>query len=99
MLAVSVVGFGPYAGLAGNLCTADFDPSEQSIAHLSKSAPDPFALVKDELETVSQRLRRSIFTDIPLLSRAASYFFQVPSAAGSLTYLQPAWPSSVVVAG
>lgn len=49
----------------------------QSIAALGSSAPDPFAIVKDELETVSERLRRTILTDVPLLSKAASYFFQV----------------------
>ena len=40
---------------------------------------DPFSLVKHELENVTERLRRSIFTDIPVLSKAASYFFQVRS--------------------
>lgn len=51
----------------------------QSIAALGSSAPDPFAIVKDELETVSERLRRTILTDVPLLSKAASYFFQIGS--------------------
>lgn len=49
----------------------------QTLAHLGKTAPDPFAIVKDELETVSERLRRSVLTEVPVLSRAASYFFQV----------------------
>jgi hypothetical protein len=38
---------------------------------------DPFALVKDELESVSERLRRSIFTGLPTLRSAAEYFFKV----------------------
>lgn len=50
-------------------CTQEF---------LFSPAPlDPFSLVKHELENVTERLRRSIFTDIPVLSKAASYFFQV----------------------
>ena len=47
----------------------------------SHTASDPFALVKGELENVSERLRRSILTDIPVLGKAASYFFQVQSTA------------------
>lgn len=38
---------------------------------------DPFALVADELKTVSERLRRTILTDIPILSTAAEYFFKL----------------------
>lgn len=38
---------------------------------------DPFALVKDELESVSERLRRSLSTNIPALGKAAGYFFQL----------------------
>lgn len=38
---------------------------------------DPFALVKEEIESVSERLRRSIFTGIPTLRSAAEYFFKV----------------------
>lgn len=38
---------------------------------------DPFALVADELESVSERLRRTILTEIPVLSTAAEYFFKV----------------------
>lgn len=37
---------------------------------------DPFVLVKEELESVSERLRRSIFTGIPTLRSAAEYFFK-----------------------
>ncbi len=40
-------------------------------------APDPFAIVKDEIESISERLRRSIMTGIPVLETAASYFFRV----------------------
>ena len=38
---------------------------------------DPFLLVKEEIESVSERLRRSIFTGIPTLRSAAQYFFKV----------------------
>lgn len=38
---------------------------------------DPFAIAEPELESVSERLRRSLLTDIPALGRAAEYFFQV----------------------
>lgn len=37
---------------------------------------DPFGLVKLEIESVSDRLRRCIVTDIPVLEKAAEYFFQ-----------------------
>lgn len=40
---------------------------------------DPFSLVKEEIESVSERLRRSIFTGIPTLRSAAEYFFKVSS--------------------
>ncbi|KAK9820924.1 hypothetical protein WJX74_008213 [Apatococcus lobatus] len=40
-------------------------------------ALDPFALVHTELESVSERLRRSVFTEIPALSTAAEYFFRL----------------------
>ena len=38
---------------------------------------DPFQLVKEEIDSVSERLRRSIFTGIPTLRSAAQYFFKV----------------------
>ncbi|EFN53887.1 hypothetical protein CHLNCDRAFT_58364 [Chlorella variabilis] len=38
--------------------------------------PDAFALVRDEIECVTERLRRDIFTEIPALERAAEYFFR-----------------------
>lgn len=37
---------------------------------------NPFGLVREEINAVTERLRRSIFTDIPALERAAEYFFQ-----------------------
>lgn len=37
---------------------------------------DPFSLVRDEIEAVSERLRRSVVTDIPSLEQAAEYFFR-----------------------
>lgn len=42
-----------------------------------EAAIDPFGLVKQEIESISERLRRSIICDIPSLERAAEYFFQV----------------------
>ena len=48
-----------------------------------EAAIDPFGLVKQEIESISERLRRSIICDIPSLERAAEYFFQVrPATAG-----------------
>ncbi len=43
----------------------------------AQQAVDPFSLVKEEIDTVSERLRRSIFTGIPTLRSAAEYFFKV----------------------
>jgi len=43
---------------------------------LPKPKVDPFGLVAEELKSVSERLRRTILTDIPLLSTAAEYFFK-----------------------
>ena len=38
---------------------------------------DPFSLVKAEIDSVSERLRRGILSGIPVLERAAEYFFKV----------------------
>eukprot|EP00887_Chlorella_sp_A99_P002303 scaffold10.g2303.t1 len=38
--------------------------------------PDPFSLVRAEIECVTERMRRDLFTDIPALERAAEYFFR-----------------------
>ena len=35
-----------------------------------------FGLVREEIDCVTERLRRDIFTEIPALERAAEYFFQ-----------------------
>ena len=37
---------------------------------------DPFSLVRAEIESVSERLRRCILTEIPTLEQAAEYFFR-----------------------
>ncbi|KAI3431341.1 hypothetical protein D9Q98_004398 [Chlorella vulgaris] len=37
---------------------------------------DAFALVREEVDCVTERLRRDIFTEIPALERAAEYFFR-----------------------
>ncbi len=46
---------------------------------------DPFQLVKEEIDSVSERLRRSIFTGIPTLRSAAQYFFKVGLAGSRST--------------
>ncbi|KAK9825677.1 hypothetical protein WJX81_001890 [Elliptochloris bilobata] len=38
---------------------------------------DPFLLVKAEIDSVSERLRRGILSGIPVLERAAEYFFKL----------------------
>ena len=53
--------------------------SYRSFASLSELKPDdvdPFLLVRREIDSVSDRLRRCIITDIPVLEKAAEYFFQ-----------------------
>ena len=48
------------------------------MTYLQSFGPvDPFQLVKEEIDSVSERLRRSIFTGIPTLRSAAQYFFKV----------------------
>lgn len=53
--------------------------SEMQVFNGSQPAIDPFALVKDELDSVSSRLRRTVMTEIPRLGQAADYFFQLGS--------------------
>ena len=55
----------------------------QSFAEMGSRKLDPFALVADELESVSERLRRTILTEIPVLSSAAEYFFKVLNACSA----------------
>lgn len=43
---------------------------------MSVSPVDPFSLVRAEIDSVSERLRRCIVTEIPTLERAAEYFFR-----------------------
>ena len=38
---------------------------------------DPFAIAEPEIDSISERLRQSLLTDIPALGKAAEYFFQV----------------------
>jgi len=40
---------------------------------------DPFAIAEPEIDSISERLRQSLLTDIPALGKAAEYFFQVYS--------------------
>lgn len=55
--------------------TASQNPSSGQLESPTRRA-DPFSLVRDEIEAVSERLRRSILTDIPSLEKAAEYFFR-----------------------
>jgi len=41
---------------------------------------DPFQLVKAEIDSVSERLRRGVMSGIPVLERAAEYFFKARPA-------------------
>ena len=43
---------------------------------ITSSSTDPFSLVRSEIESVSERLRRCILTEIPTLEQAAEYFFR-----------------------
>ena len=59
----------------------------QALTGRNRRDIDPFALVKDELESVSARLRNTVLTEIPKLGQAADYFFQLgsegkPSSSG-----------------
>lgn len=49
-------------------------PKEESSS--SGSAPDPFSLVREEIESVTERVRRCIVSDIPVLEKASEYFFR-----------------------
>lgn len=51
----------------------------QALTGRQPQGIDPFALVKDELESVSARLRNTVLTEIPKLGQAADYFFQLGS--------------------
>lgn len=71
------------AGAAAEEVTDAGSPSSSGRASSGASSsgrhciPDPLSLVKDELDIVAERLRRSILSDIPVLERASSYFFDV----------------------
>ncbi|KAH7624692.1 putative Solanesyl-diphosphate synthase 1, mitochondrial [Nannochloris sp. 'desiccata'] len=47
-----------------------------AVPSASITAVDPFSLVRSEIESVSERLRRCIVTEIPTLEQAAEYFFR-----------------------
>ncbi|KAK9915863.1 hypothetical protein WJX75_005387 [Coccomyxa subellipsoidea] len=83
---------GPLLSLAQGLCRENGQQQrrELTVSHLYNAAipqgwdslyrgqpVDPFSLVKEEIESVSERLRRSIFTGIPTLRSAAEYFFKL----------------------
>ena len=63
------------------LVQQDIHVVAQSWADVGQSPLDPFSLVADEISSVSERLRRTIMSDIPVLSKAAEYFFQARIAA------------------
>ena len=50
-------------------------PQQQQAAH-EAARPDPFSLVREEIDGVSERLRRCVVSEIPALERAAEYFFR-----------------------
>lgn len=49
----------------------------QSWDDNEKGPIDPFAIAEAEIDSISERLRQSLLTDIPALGRAAEYFFQI----------------------
>jgi hypothetical protein len=49
---------------------------QQQPAQQQAQASGAFGLVREEIECVTERLRRDIFTEIPALERAAEYFFR-----------------------
>ena len=73
-----------HQALSANLCEALFLSSSSSLddGHAKGSpadAPDldPFELVKPELDILSENLRSRIGHDVPILRKAASYFFEL----------------------
>lgn len=54
---------------------------------------DPFAIAEPEIDSISERLRQSLLTDIPALGKAAEYFFQVRRHSTNLTGRQSAFAS------
>lgn len=48
----------------------------QSWDDVGDEALDPYAVVRDEVSIVSERLRHSIVTNVPALEQAAEYFFR-----------------------
>ena len=65
----------------------------QTFGDMAHSKLDPFSLVAKELESVSERLRRTILTEIPVLSTAAEYFFKVHLCLQRLEFLYVRKPS------
>ncbi|KAK9808792.1 hypothetical protein WJX72_003759 [[Myrmecia] bisecta] len=65
--------------VSGSRTTQGFMQGWQQPKPQESVAVDPFSLVREEIETVSERLRRSIMSDIPALERAAEYFFKLGS--------------------
>mmetsp|Transcript_16159 Transcript_16159/g.48417 ORF Transcript_16159/g.48417 Transcript_16159/m.48417 type:complete len:467 (-) Transcript_16159:4920-6320(-) len=59
--------------------TSSSQPQQSFLGRAVKPRVDPFGLVAEELKSVSERLRRTILTDIPILSTAAEYFFKLGS--------------------
>ena len=48
----------------------------QSWDNKRQGPVDPFAIAEPEIDSISERLRSSLLTDIPALGKAAEYFFQ-----------------------
>lgn len=49
----------------------------QSWDNKRQGPVDPFAIAEPEIDSISERLRSSLLTDIPALGKAAEYFFQI----------------------
>jgi geranyl diphosphate synthase len=62
--------------LRGALEEEQQEQPSKSNNNYPKPEIDPFSLVNEELNTVSERVRLCISTDIPKLSTAANYFFK-----------------------
>lgn len=73
---------GPQRTASSTHCTRSFASAAHPAEHAAQASPrlpghpDPFSLVRDEIECVWERLRRCIVSDIPALERAAEYFFR-----------------------
>ncbi|KAG8085603.1 hypothetical protein GUJ93_ZPchr0010g9830 [Zizania palustris] len=54
---------------------------------MAKELLDPFALIKDEVSEITNRLRSMVVAEIPELTLAAGYFFRVGAEGKELAQL------------